>query len=511
MVLLDAFKKDSNSMSQLKKGALLSYINIFLTNGIGLFLTPFIIKSLGDSEYGLYTLIGAFVGYIAVMDLGLNNTIVRYVSKYRALKDKEGESKFLGTSMMIYSVISILVVLIGFIFYLNIDSIFQESLNSNEITKAKLMMLILIFNLAISLPGGAFTAICNSYEHFVFPRALSNVKYIIRSILILVILYYGSDSIGLVILDTIVNIITIVATFIYVKKNLQVQFNFSLPKLSFLKEIFSYSVWIFIFAIIGQMQWKGGQLAIGTNLNTSQVAIYAIGILLGTYYGAFSGAISNLFLPKATQMVVNHSNETELSNMLIKIARYSLFSLLLILVGFVMLGQDFILLWVGKGYEPSYYIAIIVMIGYTIPLMQTFANSLLEAKKLFKFKTIVYFISLSIGTLCSYIFVKSHGIIGVILSIVLGWIIGQVIMNIFFFKKLNLQIPRFFIELIMSFSKSLILILPLSYAITFIPIEGWVGFVIKAILIGLVYSVAIYNLTLNKEEKSTIKKILLWG
>lgn len=40
-------------MSQLKKGALLSYANIFLTNVIGLILTPFIVKSLGDSEYGL--------------------------------------------------------------------------------------------------------------------------------------------------------------------------------------------------------------------------------------------------------------------------------------------------------------------------------------------------------------------------------------------------------------------------------------------------------------------------
>lgn len=51
-------------MSQLKKGAALSYLTIILTNVVGLALTPFIIKYLGNDEYGLYTLIGALVGYI---------------------------------------------------------------------------------------------------------------------------------------------------------------------------------------------------------------------------------------------------------------------------------------------------------------------------------------------------------------------------------------------------------------------------------------------------------------
>ena len=87
-------------MSQLKKGALLSYISIFLTNVIGLILTPFIIKNLGDAEYGLYTLIGAFIGYISVFDFGLNNTIIRFVAKYRAEKDRIGEENFLAITLL---------------------------------------------------------------------------------------------------------------------------------------------------------------------------------------------------------------------------------------------------------------------------------------------------------------------------------------------------------------------------------------------------------------------------
>ena len=165
-------------MSQLKKGALLSYTTIFLTNIIGLILTPFIIKSLGDAEYGLYALIGAFVGYISVLDFGLNNTIVRFVAKYRAKKDKKGEENFLAITMSIYGVISLTIVALGVVLYFNLDSIFSNSLTFEELDKAKIMFIILIFNLVITLPGGAFTAICTGYEHFVFPRTINIVRYI---------------------------------------------------------------------------------------------------------------------------------------------------------------------------------------------------------------------------------------------------------------------------------------------------------------------------------------------
>lgn len=96
-------------MSQLKKGALISYVNIALNIGVGLIITPFIIKKLGDSEYGLYTLIGSFVAYLSIMDLGLNNAIVRFTAKYQANGDKKGEENFLAVSLIIYVIIGFLI------------------------------------------------------------------------------------------------------------------------------------------------------------------------------------------------------------------------------------------------------------------------------------------------------------------------------------------------------------------------------------------------------------------
>ena len=100
-------------MSELKRGAILTYGTIILTNITGILLTPLIINKLGDAEYGLYTLIGALVGYISVLDFGLNNTIVRFVAKYRVKGDKIGEENFLAISMVIYAIISVIIIVVG--------------------------------------------------------------------------------------------------------------------------------------------------------------------------------------------------------------------------------------------------------------------------------------------------------------------------------------------------------------------------------------------------------------
>ncbi|MBP8157865.1 MAG: oligosaccharide flippase family protein, partial [Flavobacterium sp.] len=227
-------------MSQLKKGAILSYVTIILTNGIGLVLTPFMIHKLGDSEYGLYTLIGALVGYISVLDFGLNNTIIRFVAKYRALEDKKGEENFLATTMLIYAVIASLIAITGIFLYFNLETIFKK-LTPEEIGKAKIMFVILIFNLSITLPGGAFAAISNAYERFVFPRTLNIVKYIVRSIMLVSLLLLGGDAVSIVILDTLINIFVISINAYHVFKIIGAKMKLHQFEFPLVRQIFNYS------------------------------------------------------------------------------------------------------------------------------------------------------------------------------------------------------------------------------------------------------------------------------
>ena len=494
-------------MSQLKKGAILSYVTIILTNVLGLLITPFMILKLGKQEYGLYTLIGSLVGYISVLDLGLNNTIIRFLAKYRAQNDRKAEENFLATTFIIYCIISVLIVIIGIGLFYNLETIFYK-LPPPDLYKAKIMFVILIFNLAITLPGGTFSAIYSGYEQFVFPRMLNIIKIIVRSTTLILILNLGAQSVGMVVLDTVLNLSIISINVYYTITHLKIKFKLYSFKWSYIKEIFSYSVWIFVYAIVAQLQWTSGQLILGRISTTTIVAIYGVGILLGTYYAAFSAAIAEVFLPRATKMTVLEATGEELTDMMIRIGRFSLIMLFLVLGGFLVFGKQFINLWVGNSFADSWTIAIIIMITYTFPLAQLFAHSILEAKGKFYFKALVYILLITIGTAIGTYLFRFYGVIGLIIGSTSGWIISQIIMNIYYHKVIGLNITRFFKELLQNLFFTFLIVLSCAFVINQIPGENWVNLISKLILYAIVYMIFMSKFGINQSELDIFKGLI---
>lgn len=72
------------AINQLKAGVVLNYVLLFLHSLVGLVYTPYMLRSMGQSEYGLYSLVASVVAYLTVLDLGMGNAVVRYTAKYRA-------------------------------------------------------------------------------------------------------------------------------------------------------------------------------------------------------------------------------------------------------------------------------------------------------------------------------------------------------------------------------------------------------------------------------------------
>lgn len=85
-----------NSTKQLKVGVLLSYLTLGLSNLIALIYTPFMLRMMGQSEYGLYSLVASVVAYLTILDFGFGNAIVRYTAKYRAEGKVEDQYSLFG-------------------------------------------------------------------------------------------------------------------------------------------------------------------------------------------------------------------------------------------------------------------------------------------------------------------------------------------------------------------------------------------------------------------------------
>jgi O-antigen/teichoic acid export membrane protein len=493
---------------QIKRGTVLSYLNLALDNVFGLFLVPFVLLQLGQSEYGLYALMGSLVSYLVVLDLGLGNTIVRYVAKYRAEKDKEGETSFLATCVVMYAVLSLAVLVIGGVVLVNIPTIFRQSLTINEIAKARLLFGILVINLALSLPLNAFRAIANGYEQFVLPRLLVTIRTLVRPAILLLLLTSGFKSVAIVVLDTVLNLAVLCTIMCYTLFILKVRIRLYRFDRLLLREILGFSFFVFLGVIVNEIYWRIGHVLLGIYTNTAVVAVFSIGIQIALYFLASSAVVMELFLPRATQMVVNNDSGEDLTDLLIRVGRIQLMILGFMLTGFALLGRSFILLWVGQDYEVAWPIALIFMILLLVPLCQNTGISILMAKRLHAFRSVVY-AGVALGNaLIGAILTRSLGIWGPVVGTSLSLVLGNiVIINLYYHFKVGMNIPRFFWELCKGLLPAIFVSCTVGVLVLLIPGLSWRALAGQAILLSTLYWAMMWRFGMNNEEKHLVSTL----
>ena len=98
---------------EIKIGAILSYLIIIANMIIGVLYTPILTSKLGQSEYGLYSLVTSVISYLTILDFGFGNSIIIYTTRYRNRNEKEKEQKLHGMFFIIYTIIGIIAGIIG--------------------------------------------------------------------------------------------------------------------------------------------------------------------------------------------------------------------------------------------------------------------------------------------------------------------------------------------------------------------------------------------------------------
>lgn len=495
--------------NQLKMGAILSYINILAGLIVGLGYTPVMIRLLGQSEYGLYSLIGSLVAYLSVLDMGLGNTIIRYVSRNRAIGDKKSESELNGLFLTIYSVIGLITLIVGSILYFNVDNMFGTTLSADQIERAKIMMILLIFNIAVSFPLSVFASLMQAYERFIFLRIFNIISVLLKPIIALPFLFMGYGAVTLVVTATIVNVACLLTNVYYCFKYLDIHFSKGHFEKAFLYEISGYAFFIFLNAIMDKIYYGTGQFILGMVSGTIQVAIYAIAMQFLNMYMQFSNAISGVLLPKVTMMVANGVTKIELTNLMIKIGRLQYIVIGYILIMFFLVGKEFIYLWAGENYLSAYIMIFILMISLFVPLIQNAGIAILQAMNLNRYRMTVYVICAVINIFTSVILAKMYGGLGCAISTSVAIFISTgFIMNRYYHKRIGIDIPLFWKNIIHMMPSAIILIILVEIFQMNISLEySWLYFAMKVIIYTLIYMILMYLMGMNDYEKNLCKSI----
>lgn len=181
-----------------KIGVILSYLLMVFEVLSTLLLTPFIIKTLGQAEFGVYKLSMTVTGYLLLLDLGVGNAIVRFIAKYRATKERLKERQFFGVAVIFYGVIGIISFILGIFLIKYFPKIFNKGLAPEEIVLGQKLLFLTTINVSLTLMTSCYNNIILAYEKYKFSRICSISQIIFRIIITYIVLVSGFRSIGII-------------------------------------------------------------------------------------------------------------------------------------------------------------------------------------------------------------------------------------------------------------------------------------------------------------------------
>lgn len=493
-------------VNQLKAGVVLNYVVIFLNTIVGLLYTPYMLRMMGQSEYGLYSLVASVIAYLTVLDLGFGNAIVRYTAKFRAEKKTEEQYEMFGMFFLLYLVIGIIAFGIGLGLYFNVDTLFGNTMTTVELGRARIMMLLLVANLAFTFPMSIWGSIIQAYEDFVFQKSLNIFRIILNTAVMICLLHFGYKAVAMVVVQTIFNVLTLAINFIYCRRklNIHIYFRFKHFHWGFLKEVAIYSFWIFLNAIIDRVYWSTGQFVLGAMVGTAAVAVFAIAIQLEGMYMQFSTAISSVFLPKVTAMVATNRSRKEISDLFIRTGRIQYIVLAYILSGFIIFGRQFIELWAGAGYTDAYIISLLFFIPLTVPLIQNLGITILQARNEMKFRSVLYIIIALVSLAMQIVLTRFFGGIGCAMGVSGALVVGQIlIMNVYYRRRQDLDIKTFWKEISKMSIIPIVLIFSSMLVIRhFFALDSWGKLILGIAAFSLVYIPLFFRFSMTDEERN---------
>ncbi len=493
-------------VNQLKAGVVLNYVVIFLNTIVGLLYTPYMLRMMGQSEYGLYSLVASVIAYLTVLDLGFGNAIVRYTAKFRAEKKTEEQYEMFGMFFLLYLVIGIIAFGIGLGLYFNVDTLFGNTMTAVELGRARIMMLLLVANLAFTFPMSIWGSVIQAYEDFVFQKSLNIFRIILNTAVMICLLHFGYKAVAMVVVQTIFNVLTLVVNFIYCRRklNIHIYFRFKHFHWGFLKEVAIYSFWIFLNAIMDRVYWSTGQFVLGAMVGTAAVAVFAIAIQLEGMYMQFSTAISSVFLPKVTAMVATNRSRKEISDLFIRTGRIQYIVLAYILSGFIIFGRQFIELWAGAGYSDAYTISLLFFIPLTVPLIQNLGITILQARNEMKFRSVLYIIIALVSLAMQIVLTRFFGGIGCAMGVSGALVVGQIlIMNVYYRRRQELDIKTFWKEISKMSIIPIVLIFSSMLVIRhFFALDSWGKLILGIAAFSLVYIPLFFRFSMTDDERN---------
>lgn len=495
---------------QKRAGTMLAYVQWIINILVGIIYTPIMLRFLGQSEYGVYSVATAVISFLTMLDLGFGQTLVRFNVKYRAENHLEKAERCSGMFFVMYLVLGVVALIIGLVLAVwFLPVLFGNKFTAYELETLRRVLSILVINLAVSFPLSVFSSLITAYENFVVGKVVAIMNTLFTYGGILIVLVQGYKSVAMAAVTTVVSIAMKLFMAWYCMGKMRVRVRIGRPETEMLRSIFAFSFFVFLNILIDQLYASTDKFILGSVCGSVAVTVYTVGVQFNGYFQQLSTAISGVFLPHVTKMHAEGVGGKEFSQLFIRIGRLQFVLLSFVLTGFIAFGQEFIILLGGQENAMSYWIALIIMVPGIVPLSQNIGISILQAMNLHKYRSVAYLVLAVLNVVISIPLAYLWAGVGAAIGTTIACFAGQyAMMNWFYHKKIGLDIPGYWKMVGSIVLRMIPLAIPAMLINWLVSGGGWILFFVRCALFAVVYAPYAWFVIFSDAEKNMARSVL---
>ena len=352
------------------------YVAILVDGVTGLLLLPFNVEHLGPSAYGLWALTTSITWFFNMLDLGYGGAAVKFVSQYRAWRDRSALNEILSTLWVVFTAIGVLCLALTGVLAWRVDTLFN--IEPEQRSAARQLLLIVGGYLGVRFGFNIFGSVVYGFQRYYLNNAVSIGVSVAAASVNVAVLSAGSGLVTLVAATTAVRLLSVglYAWNAYrVYPGLQIS-----PRLfrrSRLKEVTGFSVYMLVLDWAAKLNHSADPLVIGALLNTTAVAVWTVAQRLTQFTQYLTNQLNDALFPNVVDSDAA-KRQDRLQAILIQGTKLSLALAAPLCVGLIVLAEPLIYAWVGTDFSASIPLTQILLLVVLVRISTASANLILR-------------------------------------------------------------------------------------------------------------------------------------
>lgn len=495
--------------SKLARNITANYVGVAGQIAIAFFLSPFLVHTLGDTQYGIWTIVAALSGYMSLLDLGVAGALTRYVALYYQKNDHDNINSILSSGLFIFSVVAAFIIVVSpltayfMVKFLNFDQ--------DLIDTVFFLIIVVSFDISFFVIAGLVRGALGGFQRFELINLVRILSMVYKALAFYIFLTYGFGLLTMGFISLSSNLLVLFISYYQLKKYYPfVQLGYAKVNRVDISKVYNFSKFVFLSMLANQILYYTDSFIIGYFLSMAAVTYYTIPWSLAEYVKQFCIAISGTYIPAFSEM---HSAEDSK-------AIYSHYiygtKILLILsnlfcVGMIVLGAPFIAIWMGPLYaDKAELLVIIFFVTLYFYAPHLISYSLLQGLNRHKLYSYLSVFIAIINLVLSIILVQKYGLIGVAVGAAIPQILFFGILIPYYTCKIHdfSFVSYIFQTHIKLIFPTVLLFAGLSLVKDYIYPDNYLTLFLESMAVSVIYFVSVYLVALSGDERQHVRGMM---